>query len=176
MDLVTFMNMLTRSSERIFNPMCYTGDNKTLHDIITYVYLKTLAKHPPSAGFLSPSGEAAPSSPIWETAGFGGGKKKKAGFGGGSCRPEWGAPIYFFFLLPPPKAPLPRRAREIPPKAGVSRVFINLRSPRLVIVTLESIFVHPNLFLKIAKNFRIVCLKSRKKCVKINWFSSSNLF
>ena len=31
----------------------------------------------------------------------------------------------FSFLLPPPKAPLPRRAREIPPKAGVLRVLNN---------------------------------------------------
>ena len=30
----------------------------------------------------------------------------------------------FFPLLPPPKAPFPRRATEIPPKAGISRVYI----------------------------------------------------
>ena len=55
-------------------------------------------------------------------------------------RPEWGAqgtPNIFFLLLPPPKAavsqvgtggtlkaPLPQRAKEITPKAGVSRVYI----------------------------------------------------
>ena len=54
-----------------------------------------------------------------------------------SRRPEWGAPgapNFLFYLLPPPKlavskwAPLPRRAREIPPKAGVSRVYDILRN------------------------------------------------
>ena len=29
------------------------------------------------------------------------------------------------FLLPLPKAPFPRRVREIPPKAGISRVIYN---------------------------------------------------
>ena len=43
-----------------------------------------LAKHPPSAGFPSPYGGAAPPAPILEAADFGGGKrimKKKINWG-----------------------------------------------------------------------------------------------
>ena len=35
-----------------------------------------LTKHPPSAGFLSPSGGAAPSAPVRQTAAFSGGERK----------------------------------------------------------------------------------------------------
>ena len=40
-----------------------------------YIYIDITAKHPPSAGFLSPSGGAAPSAPIRETNAFGGGNR-----------------------------------------------------------------------------------------------------
>ena len=51
-----------------------------------YLYRLTyiLAKQPPLAGFPSPSGGAAPPAPIWETAAFDGGKKKKWGATGAS--------------------------------------------------------------------------------------------
>ena len=42
-----------------------------------YCPIYRLVKHPPSAGFPSPSGGAAPAVPIWETAAFGGGKRRR---------------------------------------------------------------------------------------------------
>ena len=48
--------------------------------------------------------------------------------GGVSCRPRWGTPSapFFFSFSFPKVAPLPRRAKEIPPKPGISRVKPNL--------------------------------------------------
>ena len=39
--------------------------------------LKKTRELPPSAGFPSPSGGVAPTAPIWATAAFGGGERKK---------------------------------------------------------------------------------------------------
>ena len=51
------------------------------------------------------------------------------------------APQFFFFFTAAedavqvaPKAPLPRRAREIPPKAGVSRVLSNMKFTKSIVL------------------------------------------
>ena len=77
-----------------------------------------------SGAFCAPVG--SPPTPVWETVAFDGFPILGAIFFNYSQMGAGGGPTGA------PKAPLPRRLREIPPKAGVSRVLVNLSTDSTV--------------------------------------------
>ena len=64
------------STHKLFECICISSKTLYISSMDNVIYI--LTKHPPSAGFPSPSGGVALSAPIWVTAAFGGGERNEA--------------------------------------------------------------------------------------------------